>query len=796
MPTSFLPRPVLPHAADENRRMRVVVAFAAMLTTAFVVGHVPFIPGTLDDVDSTNFVLAVDRYDPGAHQPHPPGFPVHVALGRVVNSVFQTFSPTGAESDLGSVAASLRMWSVICGALAVFSLMWIATGLGATPSRSALVAALTATCPLFWVTAMRPLSDLPGLCFSMLSQGLALAAYNEMAPRAVETTGPADKRSRIRLEYRLLGAAVIAGLAVGVRVQTALLTMPLLALVTLLFARHRGPAIIAQVSLAVMGGVLAWAVPLIGVVGGPAEYLRLMTTAAAHDVQGVEMLATHPGPRLLALALFRTFIVPWGSDVLGWSAFGLAALGAFRLARHNRQALGFVAAMAMPYLAFHLLFQETVSIRYSLPLVPISCLLIIANFRRRPTRSAIALTAALLAFAGTLSVSAATAYGRIESPVARALEDLKNESPDQRQPSTMAFHHSVAQAIRGEAWPGRVLNAPVSYEWLELARYWLNGGRDAVAFLGDPRRTDLALIDPASRTLVRAYRWPAHTESLLGGIQPLGVNRYEIVPPGWFLMRGWALTPEAHGVASRDGQAPGTTGIVAYLRRRDAAAVMMIGGRNLGGACDIGASVEVSVDGWPRATWVAASRSPFLQVIRFAPGELHGDGDYAMVRVTARDAASTARIVDVAIEHFDVQSPGSALAGFDRGWHMPELVPSSGLSWRWTDEAAELRVEGFGRDVELVVRGESPLRYFASPPRVVVRAGQTELAAFHPDADFAWVIRVPAAALAASGGRVTFESDKWFIPDEVTGNGDRRRLALRIYSVEARLGPRSAEPLP
>ena len=65
----------------------------------------------------------------------------------------------------------------------------------------------------------------------------------------------------MRLECRLLGAAVIAGLAVGVRVQTALLTMPLLALVTLCLARRRGPAIVAQVSLGVISGLLAWAVP-------------------------------------------------------------------------------------------------------------------------------------------------------------------------------------------------------------------------------------------------------------------------------------------------------------------------------------------------------------------------------------------------------------------------------------------------------------------------------------------------------------------------------------------------------
>jgi hypothetical protein len=331
MPTSFSPPGVL-HEPVTHRRAFSVLGLAALLTTVFVVGHLPFISGTMDGIDSANFILAVDRYDPGSHQPHPPGFPVHVALGRVVNSAFQALAPAGPEGEFGSVGARLRMWSVICGALAIFSLIWIATGLGASAWRGALVAALAATCPLFWITAMRPLSDVPGLFFAILSQALALAASN--------AANKDDAGSRIGVEWRLLPAAAIAGLAVGVRVQTALLTMPLLALVTVGIARRSGPAVIARVSVAVLSGVLVWAVPMIGAVGGPAEYVRLLTTVASVDLEGVELLATHPSLRLLARALVRTLIVPWGSGALGWVAVGLAVLGALRLARHNRRALG------------------------------------------------------------------------------------------------------------------------------------------------------------------------------------------------------------------------------------------------------------------------------------------------------------------------------------------------------------------------------------------------------------------------------------------------------------------------
>ncbi len=786
MQTSSLPDPAF-HLRSRIHSVRTLLTIVGLLTAIFLAGHVPFIPNTRDGIDSTNFLLAVDRYDPAAHQPHPPGFPLHVVLGRLVAFVYRAAEPEAGEIE--TAVASLRLWSVICGGLVVLPAMWVAIGLGFSVSRATLVTALSITCPLFWLTAMRPLSDVPGLLFAMISQGLAMTAYNDSARPTDPSRGPL-RVSSARLEYWWVGAAFVAGLAIGMRVQTALLTVPLLAALAWLHVRHAGTSIVLHITAAFAVGVIAWAVPMLIAVGGPAEYLRLLTTVGADDVRGVEMLATHPELRLLVHALSRTFIVPWGSPILGWFAVALSIFGAVTLASHDRRMLALIAAMGLPYLVFHLCFQETASIRYALPLVPVSCLLIVANLARRPARLRAALTGFMIVTAGALRTSAAFAYGRAESPSARSFQDVKEQSASRTSPPTLAFHHSVARALRGEAWPGVVLAGPVRYEWLELATYWLKGGRDPVWFLADKRRTDLALVDSVSRKFMGSYHWPASTEALLGGSQPPSVNWYEIAPPGWFLLTGWSVTPETNGVARRDNHGPGIDGSVGYIKRRESQAVMMIGGRNLGGPCDTAAMIEVQIDGRSRVAWTTVSRSPFLQVIALAPGELRGPGDYATVKVTARDAGPGGRIVDVAVEDFDVQSPGSVAAGFDRGWHMPEADPSSGLQWRWIEEAADLRVESFGRDVELVIRGESPLRYFQRPPHVLLRAGSTEIASFHPTADFDWRVTVPAASLAATG-RVTIETDEAFVPDEVRSNGDRRRLALRIYSVEVR--PRAGQ---
>ena len=775
MTTHSVPAPILPAQSSFGNHARLTIVAVASLAVIFIAGHLPLMRETLDGIDSTNFVLAVDGYDPRLHQPHPPGFPVHVALGRVVTAAYRAIF---SADEIGTAATSLRLWSALSGSLTVVAMMWVALGVGLSRWRSAIATALLTVCPLFWMTAMRPLSDVPGLLFAMLSQALLFAA----------STAGASRQSW------WLAAAFAAGIAAGVRVQTMLLTLPLLALLAALHLRRSGVRPIALIVVAFVVGVLVWAVPLVISLGGPQEYVRLLTTVAADDVDGVELLATDFTPRLIALALTRTFLVPWGSILIGAVVIVAALAGAMNLIRHERRVLGLLAVMGAPYAAFHLLFQETASIRYALPLVPVVAMLIAGavQVRRRWVWGSIVV--ALVIASATTSLSAAMAYAQSESPVARATEDAMHEA--RRLPLTRVFaaHHAVGRAIRAEHWPGSTLASPVRYEWLQLARYWLDGGRDPVWFFADHRRTDLALVDGAARRVIRAYEWPKQAATLLGGIQPPQVAWYEIALPGWFLMRGWALTPEVHGVSTRDRQGPGYEGALGYVRRRNLPAAMFIGGRNLGGPCDTAASIEVLIDGQQRASWTVPARASFLQRVALASGALAGNGDYAEVNVIARDVTGAERVVDVALEQFDVQSADTPMIGFDRGWHMPEHDTATSMTWRWTEDVAQIRLETFGRDVELSIRGESPLRYFQDPPRVVVQVGQTTVASFRPTDDFTWTGKISAAALASAEGRVVIETDRSFIPDEVSGNGDRRRLSLRIFEVSVAALASSGRP--
>ena len=747
----------------------VAIALASTTALAVVLALAPSVPHSRDGIDSTNFALAIDRYDPAEHQPHPPGYPIHVAFGRVIASAYRAVGDMGAE--VATAVASLRLWSLFCGLLAAFGIRHVALALGASSRGAWLSTVMLASCPLYLVTVVRPLSDAPGLLFVLAAQLAVLSAGNAVRGEVAPQAG--------RWPWQLMLGALLSGLAVGVRVQTALLTIPLLLVAMLSWPAWRRPRVALSAVLAVAVGVSLWATPMLLVVGID-EYWRLVNVVAVDDLQGVEMLATQPTPRVLLTAVVNTFIEPWRWGWLAAIAACLSLRGAVLLALREPRHAGLLAVIAGPYLAFHLVFQETASIRYALPIVATQVVLMAAGASR--SRIGLALACLVVAGGSVTSAMAADAYWRGASPVAQALGDLEAQSGSALEPPALAFHHAVVRAARGSAWPGPQLAAPVRYEWLEVAEYFAKGGTRPVWFLANRRRTDLALFDARSRRLLHSYQWPEAVAPLLGGIQPRHVLWHEIRDPGWMLARGWSLTPETHGVSRRDGHTPGGLGTTGWIRRRASAAVMMIGGRNLGGPCDTGARVEVAIDGGVVAEWTAGPHVAFLQTVPLAAGTLVGPGSYAALRVTARDAAGTTRLVDVAIESFDLQSAG-AMVGLGAGWHVPEADVRTGQQWRWMDERGVLHVEGFGRDVELTLRGRVPPGPSSGAARVEVRAGEAVLGTFAPTADFEWTGRISAAALAAADGQVSLDSSRWFIPDERRGNGDRRRLSLQVFDV-------------
>jgi hypothetical protein len=352
-------------------------------------------------------------------------------------------------------------------------------------------------------------------------------------------------------------------------------------------------------------------------------------------------------------------------------------------------------------------------------------------------------------------------------------------------------HHAFSVAWRGE--PLAMTRLPVVRKnpWSMVVDYWQGGGTTPLWFIAEPgpnrldRHHAMALVDPASRTLVGARRWGFEADPLLAGSRPSIADWYELHPPGWFVTAGWALTPALAGMAERDRRGPALGGIEGKVRRRDGEAWILIGGRHFGQVGAPGARYALAIDGKDVATWVAAPAAFFVERIVLPAGTLAGTPGYATLTVRASAADGSATPIRTAIEQFDLQDPDAVMFAFGTGWHESEFSLQRGWLWRWTSDVSTLRIVS-ARPQPLVVtlRGESPLRYFDRPPTVKLLSGTRVLHTFTPSADFLERVEVPADIPWADGAaELRLETDETFVPDEREGNGDRRRLGVRMYDV-------------
>ncbi len=760
-----------------------------MLAAVFLAAHVRWLAPALEDIDSINFALGLHDFDPARHQPHPPGYPVYIALGWISRAALWALNPSWEAARLD--AAALAIWSAIGGAVALVAAWCLFRGLdtwtshasghptlgqetdaraGSTSARTSTWAvALLAVAPLFWMSGQRPMSDMPGLAATLAAQALIVGGMRRPKLLAI--------------------GACLAGAAAGIRVQSLALTTPLLFLAVLVSGNRLRGALNAVGAVTV--GVLVWALPLLAATGGVDGYWKALGSQAGEDFAWVDMIWSNPTPRRLALSLHETFALPWASEPLAVVVAVTAAGGLVVMALQQRRTLGMLMVAFTPYAAFHLLLQETATVRYALPLIPPVAWLA-AQGVAAVGRLGAPLWIAVLLAAASQAVPAGIEYAREPHPAFRAIANMRLEA-EGAPPAAVYAHYALLRPLQAMA-PGSVpvVSPMPNLEWMGPAPYWRGGGTQSVWFLADPRRTDLAHIDPASVHREEQYVWRVADRPELRGSRPLGVDWYRLTPPGWFLGEGWSLTPETGGLTRASGKGLDHGPLVAYVRRRAEPLSMMIGGFHLGPVEDPATEITASLDDRVVDTWTfdhAAEGPSFLRVLRLPAGLAPGLEPYARLRLTARATVTGRPTPEVAIRQFDAQSTAvRPMLGFGEGWHEAEANPATGLSWRWTSPRAMLRVES-ARDVELVIRGESPLKYFDASPTVRLSVGDHLLGEYRPAADFEWRVAISAAALASADGAIAISTDKVYLPGVAEGTADSRRLGLRVWSCEVVVGP-------
>ena len=574
-------------------------------------------------------------------------------------------------------------------------------------------------------------------------------------------------------------AALLAGIAIGIRSQTAVLTLPAL-LLAVVRARNGRSAVV--VTAAVAAGVVAWAVPLIVASGGPGAYLQALGSQAGEDFAGVVMLWTHVNlgdlkgaVRLTGSALLNTFVWPWD----WWPGVVvclLAAAGTVRLAWRAPRLLVWLVLAFGPYALFHLLLQETLTIRYALPLLPVVAYAAMAALEGLPARALPAAALGIAAISLLAAVPASLLYSRDGAPVFRVFDDMAATAHGGNRVDTIAMHAGARRAAEWAApiLPARVTRAPHGREWLALVELWKTAPAARVWFAADPGRTDLAMFDGRARQLARAYRWGFIEPPFVGGARPGDVDWYDMQAPAWMLDRGWSVTAEVGGTTARDKLGPAVAPAIAWLKRHPNETAIVLGGRLIAGDR---ATLDLTLNGTTVASY-ALKPGPFFSQLTLPAGALNGSAAYVPLEVKAGAGA-----ISVSLEQFDAQPPGVPMFGYDTGWQEPEFNPATGRSWRWVSEKAALWVRPIGRDVILRLVGESPLRYFDAAPHVRVLVAGQEVSKFDPAEDFEQIITLPAALLDRANGHVVVESSKFFVPGGPGGGGDQRHLALRLYRI-------------
>ena len=107
----------------------------AGLALLFALTHIPFLANSLEDIDSGNFALGGRDFNVAEHRPHPPGYPVYIAMGKVATAVAAPLMSGAAPSSVE--ARALAVLSLVAGLIAIACLYGVFSSLAA-PGHSSL----------------------------------------------------------------------------------------------------------------------------------------------------------------------------------------------------------------------------------------------------------------------------------------------------------------------------------------------------------------------------------------------------------------------------------------------------------------------------------------------------------------------------------------------------------------------------------------------------------------------------------------------------------------------------------
>jgi len=226
-----------------------------ILSVLYLAVTIPFLSHWPFNWDAAQFTLGVTHFSIHMHQPHPPGYPIFILVGKTLAVIMAPHTALVLESMVFGLGAVLGMYSLI---LAVWKKPWLAMA----------VSLLWLVNPLFWLYRETALTYSIDACVSVI-----LAYFTWLS---VQTHQP---------RYVYLSVGVLA-IAAGFRPSLAVLFLPMVAWQYLLHIRHRQWRLLLRASGIGISIVLAWLIPLVIAADGLDQYridsANLYTLSAAN----------------------------------------------------------------------------------------------------------------------------------------------------------------------------------------------------------------------------------------------------------------------------------------------------------------------------------------------------------------------------------------------------------------------------------------------------------------------------------------------------------------------------------
>jgi hypothetical protein len=343
----------LTEAPEPLTRNERLIAWA--LTVLVAVSRWPALSLTLWDWDEALFALALRDYDVVAHHPHPPGFPLFIALAKALTEL----TPLDAFHALQCIA--------FCASLFLFPAMFLLAREMRVPAFTAFGASLLlAFFPNVWFYGGTAFSDVPSLVLAVVAAALLLRGC--------------------RSDGALLAGAVVLGVAAGFRPQNLLI-----GLVPLLLAfRHRRRTALA--GAAIVAGIVAASYGAAASLSGGWDVFRAALVRHERYIREVDSFLGSTRPGLIQVA-DDFFLRPYRAPVLNVVITVLAMIGLLRL----RKRAGLTLLIFGPFLCFAWLYLDFNSAsRFSIGYMPLYALLAAAGVPVRGRLVTLTATLALL----------------------------------------------------------------------------------------------------------------------------------------------------------------------------------------------------------------------------------------------------------------------------------------------------------------------------------------------------------------------------------------------------------------